>query len=142
MIYVDDETSSVTTTMVDASPEVSEALQRLSSAYERADSMASLQALEGELEAFLAAHPDHPEGLMLLSQVQLELDQLDAALDTARRCTEQAPIVAPCWLTLAVIHETRGELFEAREGYTRYLATDPAGRYLFDVMQALQRLDR
>lgn len=141
-IYVDDETSSVTTTMVDASPEVSEALQRLSSAYERADSMASLQALEGELEAFLAAHPDHPEGLMLLSQVQLELDQLDAALDTARRCTEQAPIVAPCWLTLAVIHETRGELFEAREGYTRYLATDPAGRYLFDVMQALQRLDR
>jgi tetratricopeptide (TPR) repeat protein len=99
-----------------------------------------LETLKEQILRYLAEHPDEPTALTLLSQVHLEQGRLDESLATAEHCVAIAAETAACWLTLAVISETKGVKARALEGYRRYLELAPSGRYAPDVRKALARL--
>lgn len=99
-----------------------------------------LEPVEAGLEQFLAAHPDDPTALLLLSQVELELGRLDDSLTTAERCVAVSASESGCWLTIGVIAESKGASERAIEGYRRYAELAPNGRYAPDAHKALARL--
>lgn len=123
-------------------PPVSEALLGAFAVYRDATDPATLERVEPMLDAILAEHPDDAAALELLAQVQLELDRLEDSLDTAKRCVQVRPSMSVCWLTIAVVHESRDELEPARTGYAAYLELAPTGRYAPHARAALDRIER
>jgi TolA-binding protein len=92
------------------------------------------------LQEVLASAPQHPEALTLLAQIQLERGKLEDALATATTCTEVAPQVADCWLTVGVIQQEKRQKQQAVHAYERYLALAPNGQYAGDIQKQLDRL--
>jgi hypothetical protein len=94
------------------------------------------------LEEILATSPAESGALLLLSQIELELGNADAALSTAQRCTQAAAELADCWLTIGVLQQDRRKKAEALVAYEKYLALAPDGRYAGDVRSQLKRLKK
>ncbi|MFB6274400.1 MAG: tetratricopeptide repeat protein [Salinibacter sp.] len=78
------------------------------------------------LEEALAAAPDHPTVLRICAYaLALRGEQLDRALDLARRAVEQSPADPRALDTLGWIHFQRGALKAARRTLRRALNTAP-----------------
>jgi len=99
-----------------------------------------LGPVRAKLDRFLAEHPDDPQALLLLSQVQLEQGKMDESLATAERCIAIAADTAACWLTIGVITDIRDEKDRAIASYRRYIELAPDARYAPDARKALARL--
>ncbi len=94
------------------------------------------------LQEILATAPKQADALLLLAQIELELGKADAALATATQCTEVAPDLADCWLTIGVLQQDRNKKADAATAYEKYLALAPDGRYAGDVRSQLKRLKK
>jgi hypothetical protein len=92
-------------------------------------------------EAF-AVTPNHPDGLMLLSAVQLDQGKLPEALTTARRCVEVDAATADCWLTIAVLEKENKNLAPSLEAFRRYVELSPDGQYAKTAKRAIKELER
>ncbi|MEX1361629.1 MAG: hypothetical protein AB1Z98_00765 [Nannocystaceae bacterium] len=123
-------------------PPVSEELSSALAVYRDAADPAALERVEIMLDAIVAKHADDAAALELDLREQLELDRLEDSLGTATRCVEVRPSMAMCWLTIAVVHESREELVPAREGYAAYLELAPTGRYAPHARAAIDRIER
>jgi hypothetical protein len=94
------------------------------------------------LQEILAATPREGQALLLLAQIELELGDAKAALATATTCTEAAPELADCWLTIGVLQQDKNDKAAAATAYEKYLALAPDGRYAGDVRKQLARLKK
>ena len=74
------------------------------------------------------------------AQVQLELGLPDDSLATATTCTQVAPEIADCWLTIGVLKQERKDNAAAADAYARYLELAPDGAYAGQVSKQLKRL--
>ncbi len=92
------------------------------------------------LQEILTTAPMQADALLLLSQIELELGNADAALTTAGQCIQAAPEIADCWLTIGVLQQDRRKKADAVAAYEKYLALAPDGRYAGDVRSQLKRL--
>lgn len=99
-----------------------------------------LKAARKSLEEVLGDHPKHPQGLLLMAQVQLEQGQTDESLATATSCTKIAPDLADCWLTLGVLHQAKSQKDQALTAYQKYLELAPEGLYARDAKVQVKRL--
>jgi hypothetical protein len=94
------------------------------------------------LQELIATSPRNADALLLLAQVELELGSMKSALTTAQSCTEVAPELADCWLTIGVLQQDKRDDAAAGAAYARYLALAPDGRYAGDVRKQLARLKK
>jgi predicted TPR repeat methyltransferase len=62
------------------------------------------------------------------------------SLQTATQCTQVAPEMADCWLTIGVLKQEKKEGAAAAEAYARYLELAPDGAYAGQVNKQLKRL--
>ena len=99
-----------------------------------------LEQAKGQLEEVLTVSPDHPDALLILAQVQLELGDMDASLASAERCVELAAEQADCWLTIGTIKQEKKDNEVAAKAYERYLALAPDGRYAGTIRKLLKNL--
>jgi len=102
--------------------------------------MRKLGPVAEQLQEILTKAPNHPEALTLMAQVYLEQGKLEESLATSTRCTQVSPESAACWLTIGVIHETKGNATIAKPAYQKYLDLAPEGRYAKDAEKAIARL--
>ncbi len=125
-----------------ASPEdVHEELDEFQRLYEEAAGKeALLRDIHPRLEVLVADHPDLVAAMELLTQVRLELGDIDGSLALAERCVEVSSESSACWLTIGVLQETRGNAEAAVEAYRAYLSLMPDGRYAKDAARGLKRL--
>lgn len=94
------------------------------------------------LQEILTTAPAQADALLLLSQIELELGNADAALSTAQQCVQAAAELADCWLTIGVLQQDRRKKADATAAYEKYLALAPDGRYAGDVRSQLKRLKK
>ena len=94
------------------------------------------------LKELITTTPRNADALLLLAQVELELGDMKSALATATSCTEVAPELADCWLTIGVLQQDKNDKAAAAAAYDRYLALAPDGRYAGDVKKQLARLKK
>jgi hypothetical protein len=99
-----------------------------------------LKSAQELLTTILARQPMHPDALLVMAQVQLELGLPDDSLATATTCTQVAPEMADCWLTIGVLKQERKDSGAAAEAYARYLELAPDGAYAGQVSKQLKRL--
>lgn len=92
------------------------------------------------LDELLAAHPGHPEALLVLAQTQLELGASKEALETAKACTQASADLADCWLTIGFLEQDAGNKDVAKNAYQRYLELAPDGKYAGDVTKLMKGL--
>lgn len=115
-----------------------EALAAARSAYERH----RLKDTREKVEAALKMAPNHPEALSLLSHVQLEAGEADAALSTADICVRVDAAQADCWLALAVINQDRNNDPEALAAWKKYVEISPDGQYATAGAKNIRRLEK
>lgn len=101
-----------------------------------------LTKAKATLEEVLAASPQHPDGLLIMAQVQLEQGKMDDSLATATKCTQVKADLADCWLTLGVLYQAKKDKDQAKAAYEKYLALAPKGLYARDAKSQLRRLNR
>jgi predicted Zn-dependent protease len=99
-----------------------------------------LKSAQELLQQILAKQPMHPDALLVMAQVQLELGLPDDSLATATTCTQVAPEMADCWLTIGVLKQERRDSAAAADAYARYLELAPDGAYAGQVSKQLKRL--
>ncbi len=92
------------------------------------------------LDGIAGAHPNNPDSLVVLAQVELELGNPVASLETATKCTQVSAQTADCWLTIGVLKQDGKDTAAATEAYERYLALAPDGAYAGQVSKQLKRL--
>lgn|GEM_PF-1966461 len=92
------------------------------------------------LDELLAAHPGHPEALLVLAQTQLELGASKEALEAAKACTQASADLADCWLTIGFLEQDAGNKDVAKNAYQRYLELAPDGKYAGDVTKLMKGL--
>ncbi len=99
-----------------------------------------LGAAKEKLQGILDASPNNADALLLMAQVQLELGETDASLETATQCTSVSPQTADCWLSIGVLKQNAKDKPAATAAYERYLALAPEGAYASQVKKQLSRL--
>lgn len=99
-----------------------------------------LRKARGMLEEIQAATPGHPETLLVLAQVQLELGATEEALATARLCTQASADLADCWLAIGSLEQNNRNTDEAKAAYGKYLQLAPDGKYAGNVKKLLEGL--
>lgn len=92
--------------------------------------------LEGEV---LTAAPEHPEALLVLAQVNLELGKTKDAIEIATKCTERSADLADCWLVIGIVSQDGGDKETAKAAYKKYRDLAPDGKYAGDVAKQLAR---
>lgn len=93
-----------------------------------------------KLEGILGSAPNNADALLLMAQVQLELGEMEASLETATKCTAVAPQTADCWLSIGVLKQNAKDDAAAIAAFERYLALAPEGAYASQVKKQLSRL--
>ncbi len=110
-------------------------------AAKRAYQRNKLSRAKSEVEAALILSPMHPDGLVILAQVQLEQADMNAAIETARSCVQVAPHQADCWLTIGVIEQEHKRFPAAVTAYQNYLDhAAPKSRYISHAKSELRKL--
>ncbi|MCR9160548.1 MAG: hypothetical protein ACE37F_28020 [Nannocystaceae bacterium] len=99
-----------------------------------------LGSAKEKLQGILSTTPNNADALLLMAQVQLELGETEASLETATKCTSVSPQTADCWLSIGVLKQNAKDKPAAAAAYERYLALAPEGAYASQVKKQLSRL--
>jgi hypothetical protein len=95
------------------------------------------------VEAALTVAPNHPDGLVLKAQIQLEQSDQSGALATANACVGVDATKADCWLTIAVLQQNAKNIEPAIKAWEQYLAhAPPDARYISSAKSELKRLKK
>jgi len=99
------------------------------------------QRAHQKLDAVLAAYPTHARALALRSNLFIEEQKLDDALQAAQASVSADPEYAQGHLALGVIRQERGETAEAVASYQRFLALEPTSKFAPTIKRQLRRLE-
>lgn len=131
--------AAVPATATKLDPAVLEQLEEAGGMY-RKGGKSRLKQAATILSEILTNQPNHPDGLLLNAQVQLELHNPEEALASATKCTQVATGMADCWLTIGVLQQDAKHNLLAAEAYDRYLDLAPKGAFAGQVRKQLKRL--
>jgi tetratricopeptide (TPR) repeat protein len=114
----------------DRDPEVHQVLGKVALFYDD-----DFQVAEQHARRAVELAPDDPEGLRFLAIIEKILDQLDAAIETARHASRVAPQLAAVWNGLGDALLAAGRNAEASAALQRAIALQPV------YVPALERLE-
>lgn len=86
-----------------------------------------LDVAQEEIDAALAADPEHPRALLLAADLALDREEGDEAMALLEQLDAVAPESGPVHNRIGLAHELRGELAEAEDAYRHATTLDRLG---------------
>lgn len=93
------------------------------------------------IEQVLAQDPNNADAWSLRGLLNMEINEFDEALLSARKAVALDPDQETAWITIAVIEQERERLVPALHAYRRYLEVAPDGRFAGSAKQQIAKLE-